>query len=127
MNWKKLLFSFIGVIVVMEVLSYIIHGLILGSTYMGMTGVWRENMESMMWVMYLGDLVFAFFFVWIFAKGYEGKGLMEGVRYGLTIAGLVVIMGNLAQYAAYLCYTTKLNNPEQAARLLAQVYAEAKY
>lgn len=30
-------------------------------------------------------VVGAFFFSFIFSKGYEGKGILEGVRYGLYI------------------------------------------
>lgn len=33
----------------------------------------------------LGDLVWSFLFVYIFKKGYEGKGPLEGLRFGLLI------------------------------------------
>ena len=34
------------------------------------------------------NLLFAFFFMWVFVKGYEAKGLLEGIRYGFYIWGL---------------------------------------
>jgi len=36
----------------------------------------------MMWVMWISSIVWAFIFVYVFARGYEGKGIMEGVRFG---------------------------------------------
>jgi hypothetical protein len=30
-------------------------------------------------------VVFSFFFTYIFVKGHEGKGILEGVRYGIVI------------------------------------------
>lgn len=101
MNWKKLSISLIVVFIVHEILNFIIHVLILGATYQAMAGTWRPDMEQWMWVMYIGDLIFAFFFVFIFAKGYEGKGIIEGVRFGLLISGLVIVPGMLAQFSAY--------------------------
>jgi hypothetical protein len=39
----------------------------------------------MMWIYSVISLVSAFFFSFIFSKGYEGKGIVEGARYGLYI------------------------------------------
>jgi hypothetical protein len=43
-------------------------------------------------------VVSAFFFVFIFSRGYEGKGLLEGVRFGLYIG---VWMGIGFAYGTY--------------------------
>lgn len=40
---------------------------------------------------YLGALAFSVFFTLIFIKGYEGKGVGEGVRYGIYV-GLLINM-----------------------------------
>lgn len=101
MNWKKMMISTIVVYIVYEVLNFIIHGLILSSTYESLQHLWRPEMQQMMWIMYVSELLLAFFFVYIFAKGYEGKGLMEGVRYGLIIGGFMLVPGMLAQYTVY--------------------------
>jgi len=101
MNWKKLSISFIVVFIVYEVLNYLIHGLILGSSYTVLADTWRPNMQQWMWIMNIGNLIFAFFFVFIFAKGYEGKGLMEGIRFGLYATGLITVPGMLAQFTVY--------------------------
>jgi len=45
-----------------------------------------------MWIYHVLMVVGAFFFTFIFSKGYEGKGALEGVRYGLYI-GIWMSMG----------------------------------
>jgi hypothetical protein len=82
---KKVLIGFVVVFVAMIILSFIVDGLILRSTYESVQNVWRPDMQSKMWIYYVLMVVGAFFFSFIFSKGYEGKGILEGVRYGLYI------------------------------------------
>jgi hypothetical protein len=82
---KKVLIGSVVVFVAMMILSYMVDGLILGSTYESLKNIWRPDMESKMWIYYIIMIVGAFFFSFIFSKGYEGKGILEGVRYGLYI------------------------------------------
>lgn len=42
--------------------------------------------------------LFAFFFMWVFVKGYEAKGPLEGIRYGLYIWALKGLHESLAGY-----------------------------
>jgi len=63
--------------------SILINGIILSGAYQSTASVWRPDMDRLMWVYQVINLVGAFFFVFVFSKGYEGRGLMEGVRYGL--------------------------------------------
>jgi hypothetical protein len=82
---KKVLIGFVVVFIAMIVMSFIVDGLILGSTYESLKNLWRPDMQSKMWIYYVIMVVGSFFFSFIFSKGYEGKGIMEGVRYGLYI------------------------------------------
>jgi hypothetical protein len=82
---KKILIGFVVVFIAMMVMSFIVDGLILGSTYESLKNLWRPDMQSKMWIYYVIMVVGSFFFSFIFSKGYEGKGIMEGVRYGLYI------------------------------------------
>jgi hypothetical protein len=86
-DWKKLLIAFVAVLVVGQVSNFLIHGQWLASTYQSLASVWRPqaDMESKMWIMFVTGAVFAFFFCYVFARGYEGKGLVEGARYGAII------------------------------------------
>jgi hypothetical protein len=82
---KKILIGTVVVFIALGILSYIVDGLILGSTYQSLSQLWRPDMQSKMWIYYVIMIVGAFFFSFIFSKGYENKGIMEGVRYGLYI------------------------------------------
>jgi len=82
---KKVWTGFVAVFVTSVVLNFIVNGLILGPTYESLKSLWRPDFNSLMWVYYVLMLVGAFFFTFIFSKGYEGKGIAEGVRYGLYI------------------------------------------
>jgi len=101
MNAKRFILAAIVVFVVMQATDYLIHNLILSSTYESLTGVWREEMMSKMWIMTLTSLFLSFMFVFIFTKGYEGKGVGEGVRFGLIIGLLMNVVGMLNQYVVY--------------------------
>ena len=82
---KKVLIGFVVVFIAMVVISFIVDGLIFGSTYESLKNLWRPDMQSKTWIYYTITVVGSFFFRFIFSKGYEGKGIMEGVRYGLYI------------------------------------------
>jgi hypothetical protein len=52
------------------------------------------------WVFYVVYLVVAFFFTLIFSKGYEGKGVMEGLRYGFYVGMMMAIPTAFGTYGA---------------------------
>jgi len=81
---KKVWLGFIAVFITFEILELIVYGLLIGSAFNSLT-VWRSDMSSKMWIIHLVMLIGSFFFAFIFSKGYENKGIMEGVRYGLYI------------------------------------------
>ncbi|MCK4656892.1 MAG: hypothetical protein KAT85_07650 [candidate division Zixibacteria bacterium] len=89
MNWKRLSLAAVLVFVALIVTELIIHLVILKGCYEPLqeSGIFgsQERMSSYMWVKILIGAVFAYMFVFIFARGYEGRGLMEGVRYGIYI------------------------------------------
>jgi uncharacterized membrane protein len=102
-DWKKLLIAFVAVYVVGQILSYLIHGVWLAPTYQSLASVWRPEAElqSMMWITFVTSAFFSFFFCYVFARGYEGKGLAEGVRYGLIIGLFFGISNAYDQYVIY--------------------------
>jgi len=58
-------------------------------------------MTQYMWVMYITALFWSFIFVYIFTRGYEGKGWIEGLRYGLVIGLLIQVVGVFNQWVIY--------------------------
>ena len=101
MNWKKLLTAFAAVFVLSMAYNYVVHEMILSSTYQQLAHLWRPDMASKMWIGQVTMLIYVFFFVYIFVRGYENKGIMEGLRYGLVIWGFVCIPGYYGQYMIY--------------------------
>jgi hypothetical protein len=89
---KKVLLGCAAVFITVQILDFLFHGVLLASTYASLTSLWRPDMESKMWIMYVVSLVGSFFFSFIFSKGYESKGIGEGLRYGFYI-GVWMSMG----------------------------------
>jgi hypothetical protein len=105
MNWKKFWVAALLVYVVFAVTTFIIHSLILGGYYTkpDVVNSWRpeEEMNKYGWVRFVTMAVFAFFFTFIFAKGYERKGIMEGVRYGIYIALFVLFVTSFDEFIVF--------------------------
>jgi hypothetical protein len=101
MNVKRYILASILVFAAYVALNFVIHGLVLGSVYMEMQGVWRQDMMGYMWITYATAFVFSFLFVLVFHKGYEGRGILEGVRFGILIGLLLNVLGMFNQFAVY--------------------------
>lgn len=77
--------GFVVVFVVMSVLEAVIHVGLLSADYQATTNLWRPMGEMKMYVFYIVYFIVSFFFTLIFSKYYEGRGPMEGLRYGLSV------------------------------------------
>ena len=95
---KKVWLGFVGAFITVEILDSFVNMVLLASTYQSTASVWRPDMMSKMWIFHVVMLIQAFFFAFIFSKGYENKGLGEGVRYG-TYVGIWLGVGKA--YATY--------------------------
>ncbi len=80
---KRIIFAILAVFVTWSVLDFIIHGLILGSTYAAMPQLWRPRAEMKMGLMYVTTLVAAATFVYIYARFVTKKSIKTAVLYGL--------------------------------------------
>lgn len=102
MNTKRWIWASLAVFVISQILEYIIHGIILAGAYQATATLWRseEEMRSMAWMMWLSGLIFSFLFVYIFAKGYENRGFMEGVRFGVLMGVFFSVPMSLGTYAS---------------------------
>jgi hypothetical protein len=95
---KKILYGFIAVFVISEIVSILMNGILLRTAYEATASLWRSDMKSLMWIYFVIAAIGAFFFTFIFSRGYEGKGMMEGIRYGLYIG---IWMGMGMAYGTY--------------------------
>ncbi len=105
MDKKKFLIAFIVVFVLLEVTNYLVNNVILMSTYASdaYKNVFRpmDEMMSRVWVMYVTDIVWSFFFVFFFVKGYENKGIGEGIRFGIYVG---LFYSFVMAYQAFVIY-----------------------
>lgn len=101
MNVKRFVMASIAVFAAFEVIDFIVHTVILGKAYAALGSIWRPDMMSKMWIFHLGSLILAFLFTYIFIRGYENKGLAEGVRYGIVIGLFSNIPYAFYSYAMY--------------------------
>lgn len=88
------------VFILLVVLGMVIHGVLLSPIYSTMEGMVRPQAEMKMWIIFVVDAVIAYFFTLIFSKGYENKGIAEGVRYGLYIGLMFGISMAYGSYAS---------------------------
>jgi len=105
MNWKKFWPAAILVYLAYAATTLVIHSVILGGYYMRpdvLSAIRPEaEINTYAWVRFLTMAVFAFFFTFIFAKGREGKGVMEGIRFGIYIALFTFFVASFEQFIIY--------------------------
>ncbi len=101
MNIKRFFTGGLAIFIIFTIGDFIVHQLILGKVYMSMTNVWRQDMMSLMWIMYLSSFIFSYLMMFVFVKGYEGRGLLEGVRFGIIIGLMTVGAGSFYQFTIY--------------------------
>jgi hypothetical protein len=97
---KKLLIGFALVFVLAFATDFVVNSYLMMSEYEATPTLWRRPEEMKMAVIVISQLFFAFFFTLIFSKGYEGKGVVEGIRYGVYVALMMMVP------AAYMTYAT---------------------
>lgn len=97
-NIKSFLVTSLIVFGVIYFMDFLTHHIALVSLYQDTAEVWRAPTAMLQWPMYLSQLSFAFVFVYLFTRNYEGKGVSEGVRFGLYV-GLLLAAINIGVYA----------------------------
>jgi len=91
---KRIVIAALAVFVAWSVLDFVIHGLILKSTYEATAQLWRPMAEMKMGIMYLAVLMNAIAFVCIYGLFFADKSVQSGLKYGLLFGlGTGVSMG----------------------------------
>jgi len=85
MNLKRYFAASLAVFALSLLLGYLVHGVILKPVYDSLKSIWRPDMNSKMWIEWLNAYFLAFLFTYIYVKGYEGRGIMEGARFGVIM------------------------------------------
>ena len=102
MNTKRWLLASVAVFVVIMAMEFVIHGVLLSRLYGETPSLWRTQaeMQRIVWIFWVGYLVFAPFFALIYVKGYEkGKpGLGQGLRFGFYIGAMLSVLHSFGWY-----------------------------
>lgn len=103
MNMKRYLLACLAVYIAYQIMSFLVHGLWLMPMYEANASAFRpqETIESMQWIFLVTSAVWTLIFVYIFVKGYEGRGILEGIRYGALMGVLTWILQAYDDYAVY--------------------------
>ncbi len=103
MNTKSFAITVVVLYVLQQVLGYLMHQVWLTPVYDELAAVFRPRaeMDQMLWIFFATSAVWVLVFTYIFVRGREGKGIMEGVRYG----ALMGLFYNLTiAYDSYVIY-----------------------
>jgi len=103
MKNKTFWIGFVVVYIVMQVIGFVVHGVLMNDTYEALAAIFRpkEQMDSMMWIMMVSAAVLMFIFCYVFTQGREGTGAMEGVRYGTLMGVFLSLPTSIDAYVVY--------------------------
>ncbi|MEE9337684.1 MAG: hypothetical protein V3U87_06365 [Methylococcaceae bacterium] len=82
---KQTIWAVIAVFIAWSILDFLIHGVLLESTYQETENLWRPEDEMNMPLMSIVTLVFSICFVTIYSYLIEPKSLSLGIKYGLIL------------------------------------------
>lgn len=101
MNKKRYIIMSIAVFVIFLLIEIFQHAVILKNSYLARPDFMRTGGADIMVLNIFGGIIFSFMFCYIFIKGYEGKGIMEGIRFGLIISSLIWLPKMIFEYANF--------------------------
>ena len=106
---KKTILAIAAVFVSWQVLDFLIHNVILMSTYAATESLWRPTEEMMMGLMMFVSLVSAACFVLVYDWFFKEKNMMTGLKYGLIFGvGVGISMGYGTYSVQPIMYYTAL-------------------
>lgn len=101
---KKLVLAVVLGYVWLMLTNFLVHGVWLMSQYAAIPDSWRPmaQMHRKFWIMWVGQLIFAAMFAYIYKRGAEKKPWPgQGLRYGILATFFTVIPYSLSEYVIY--------------------------
>ena len=94
MNTKRYLIASIAAAAFLMLYGFVVNTIVLADFYEANTaiGLMRAEEDQIMWAILLSTLLQALALGFIFTRGYEGKGIGEGVRFGFLVAWFVAAL-----------------------------------
>jgi hypothetical protein len=91
---KQTLWAVIAVFISWSILDFLIHGVLLKSTYQETAYLWRPEDEMNMSLMSVVTLIYSICFVSIYSFLIDSKSLLSGIKFGIIFGfGSGVAMG----------------------------------
>ena len=93
MNRKKYFISSIGAGLASYVVDFLTHVVVLGNEYKEHQSLFAgmDKMMKWIWLNPFAYFVPSFILGYVFIKGYEGRGVAEGVRFGILMGLLMEV------------------------------------
>jgi hypothetical protein len=100
MKNKTVWMGFIATFIALAALDTFGNMVLFKSSMAAMSNIMRPEAEMMskFWIIFVTYAFFCLPFSWIFSKGYENKGIMEGLRYGLAVGLMFQIPFSYGMY-----------------------------
>lgn len=96
---RRIWIGFLAVFLATQVFEGLVKYYFLDPVYAQWSQLWRPIAEAKLWMLPFTGMFFSFFFTFIFSKGYENKGVGEGIRYGFYVAMMVALPHAYGTYA----------------------------
>lgn len=99
---KKFWLTFVLIFVVLEATNFFFYGYLLDPLWKEpeVAKAFRsaEEISSKMWLGYILNIIWSFFFTFFFFKGFENRGMWEGVRFGVYVGIFYFLVGQYSNY-----------------------------
>jgi hypothetical protein len=102
---KRLVIAIVVAYFVLMGTNWLVHGVILMPDYNAIPDSHRspDDIQRRMWIMAIGQFLFAALFTYIYTKGAETKPwVAQGIRYGLLMTFFTVVPYSLSEYVTYV-------------------------
>lgn len=110
MNCKRFMLAAVVVFVFVFLYEWVFHGMLMADMYAQTANLWRSEADMEAKFMYLvaGQLLFAVMITWVFIRGYENRGIGEGLRFGIIMTLLLnapmLVMYAVAPYPEMMVF-----------------------
>jgi hypothetical protein len=98
MNTKRYVLATFSTFLFVFIFEFVIHGLLLKGTYFETRHLWKSQSVQGMAFMGLSQYLFSAFTVFLYTRKHDGKGAIEGLRFGL-ILGMILLSLDIATYS----------------------------
>lgn len=97
---KQRIIALILIVVLWQILDFIVHGNLLMDMYQQTAALWRPEMDMKMGLMMVVSVIQAALFILIYCQLVSKKSLINGIKYGVLMGGLVGVGMGIGSY----CY-----------------------